>query len=155
MHSMNGNPSKKGSYFLLTWNKGNGKFYNMRDNISITIDRFKPDFFAIQEANFEIGNDKGFVGYNIECNQLSKSYSISRSILLIKNGIQYKRRYDLETQFISSVWVQVSISKRVSILICSFYRQWSIPAALNIQNSSSIHAQNERYKLFSGQIENF
>ena len=44
MHSMNGNPSKKGSYFLLTWNKGNGKFYNMRDNIAITIDRFKPDF---------------------------------------------------------------------------------------------------------------
>ena len=73
MHSTNGNPSKKGSYFLMTWNKGNGKFCNMRDNIAITMDRFKPDFFAIQEANFEIGNDKGFIGYNVECNQLSKS----------------------------------------------------------------------------------
>ena len=64
MHSLNGNPLKKGIYLLMSWNKGNGKFYSKRDDISITIDRFNPDFFALQKTNFDKYNDKGFKGYN-------------------------------------------------------------------------------------------
>ena len=47
MHSLNGNISKNGSYFLLNWNKGNSTYSNKKDDISITLDRYKPDFFAI------------------------------------------------------------------------------------------------------------
>ena len=36
---------KKGTFYLLSWNKGNSKFENKRDDIVITIARYKPDFF--------------------------------------------------------------------------------------------------------------
>ena len=60
IHSLNGNISKKGTISLFTWNKGNSTFGNKRDDILITIDIFKPDIFAIHEANFDIGRDKNF-----------------------------------------------------------------------------------------------
>ena len=97
MHSLNGNISKNGSYFLLNWNKGNRTYSNKKYDISITLDRYKPDFFAIQEANYNILKDKGFSGYNLEYNTLHVNCVISRTLLLIKKGINYKRRYDLET----------------------------------------------------------
>ena len=54
----------------------------MRDDIAITLDRHKPDFFAIHEANYDILKDKGFKGYNIEYNTLHINSVISRTILL-------------------------------------------------------------------------
>ena len=38
-------------------------------------------------------------------------YNISRSIILIKNNIPYTHRYDLESQYISSIWIEISINK--------------------------------------------
>ena len=84
IHSLNGNISKKGTISLFSWNKGNSTFGNKRDDILIMIDRFKPDIFAIHEANFNISRDKNFENYNIEYNMIAKGYNISRTILLIK-----------------------------------------------------------------------
>ena len=85
-HSINGNISKKGTLTLFTWNKGNSTFQNKRDDILVTIERYRPDIFAIHEANFDFQNDKGFENYTIECNTLCRGYGISRTILLIKKG---------------------------------------------------------------------
>ena len=52
-HSLDGNISKKGTLTLFTWNKGNSTFENKRDEILVTIERYKPDIFAIHEANFD------------------------------------------------------------------------------------------------------
>ena len=60
MHAPNGNISKNGSYFFNNWNKGNSTFSNKQNDIGTKIDRYKPDFFAIQEANYNILKDKGF-----------------------------------------------------------------------------------------------
>ena len=57
MKSINGNISKNGTFFMMSWNKGNSKFSNKRDDISITLDRHLPNFFAIHEANFDINGD--------------------------------------------------------------------------------------------------
>ena len=84
----------------------------------ITISNSKPN-----EANYDILKDKGFKGYNIEYNTLHINSVISRTILLIKKGINFKRRYDIENIGISSIWVQAQISKKVSIMVCSYYRQ--------------------------------
>ena len=137
---------------MISWNKGNSNFSTKRDDILITINRYHPDIFAIHEANYSIKNDGQILGYNIEHNTLVDNYTISRSLLIIKKGISYKRRYDLENKYISSIWVQINISKKKSILICSYYRQWSIPSILNINNSNSVSNQVSRYKIFSNQI---
>ena len=98
-HSLNGNISKKGTISLFSWN-----------------------LFAIHKANFDISRDKNFDNNNIEYNTIIKGYNISRTILLIKKGIVYKRRKDFENEYISSVWVQIILSKKVSTFICSFRR---------------------------------
>ena len=102
-HTLNGNITKKGNLILFTWNKGNSSFKNKRDDILITIERYKPDVFAIHEANFDIVYDKGFENYSVECNTLTKGHNIARTILLIKKGIAYKRRRDLENEYVASV----------------------------------------------------
>ena len=85
-HSINGNISKKGTLTLFTWNKGNSSFQNKRDDILVTIERYRPDIFAIHEANFDLKNDRGFENYTVETNILCRGYEISRTILLIKKG---------------------------------------------------------------------
>ncbi len=151
-HILNGNISNKGNFSLFTWNKGNSTFKNKRDDILVTIERYKPDIFAIQEANFDIINDRGFENYTIESSSLCRGYNISRTILLIKKGVAYKRRKDLENGYISSVWVQITISKKVSTLISSYYRQWSLPQELKIDGSNSPKSQRDRYLLYTNQI---
>ena len=146
-HTVNGNISKKGTITLFTWNKGNSTFKNKRDDILLTIERYKPDIFAIHEANFDIYKDRGFEDYTIEANILCKGYNISRTILLIKKGIAYKRRKELENEYIASVWVEIIISKRVSTLISSYYRQWSLPQEL--KNKRFEFAQKPKGKIYN------
>ena len=83
-HILNGNISKKGNLSLYTWNKGNSCFKNRRNDILVTLERYKPDVFTIHEANFNILNDRGFSNYNIEANTLCRGNSIARTIVLIK-----------------------------------------------------------------------
>ena len=116
-HILNGNRSKSGFLSLYTWNKGNSIFRNRRNDIEVTLERYKPDIFTIHEANFNTLTDRGFHNYNIEANTLYKGNTIARTIVLIKDTIAYKRRTDLENDYISSVWVQVIISKKVSTLV--------------------------------------
>ena len=73
--------------------------------------------------------------------------------MLIRDNISYKRRNDLENTFISSVWIEVSISSKKSILICSYYRQWSLPSELGIEKSGDRSLQINRYGQFAKQIE--
>ena len=81
-----------------------------------------------------------------------RGHQISRTIILIKKGVAYKRRYDLENDYIASVWVQIILSKKISTLISSYYRQWSLPQELKVEDSSSPKSQRERYLLFTNQI---
>ena len=68
---------------------------------------------------------------HIENNRLHILSTFTRSILLINKKIAYKRRHDLEDPLISSIWLEVSIKKGNKILICTYYRQWSLPSELN------------------------
>ena len=129
-HSTYGN--KNGSYKLLHWNKGNSNLKNKYDDICMTIDNIKPEFFSIQEANYNIHSNIKFPGYNIEYNNLISKNDSARTILLIINNISYKRRHDLENDYVLSIWFQVNITKKKYILICSYYRQWQLPS--NIKN---------------------
>ena len=68
----------------------------------------------------------------------------SCNAILIKNDIIYTRRYDLEDETTSTVWIEIKLPKNKPILLCSIYRQWSLPKLLNIKNSNNIQNQTER-----------
>ena len=72
---------------MISWNKGNSNFKTKKNDILVTINRYQPDIFAIQEANYRSKNDGHIFGYNVEYNTLIDSYDISRTILLLKKGI--------------------------------------------------------------------
>ena len=102
-HMVHGNISGGGTYKLLTWNKGNSNFSNRRDDVLISLNRHNPDIFSIHEANYSIKNDVKIKGYKIEYNNLIDGNDICRTIILIRDSISYKRRYDLENKYISSI----------------------------------------------------
>ena len=112
LHSINGNIPTKNNYQLLHWNKGNSDFHNKINDVLLTIDEHSPDLFSISEANYNFSNPIQIKGYNIEVNRLHTFSSFSRSILLIRDNISYKRRNDLENTFISSVWIEVIVSSK-------------------------------------------
>ena len=98
--------------------------------------------------------DQGFQKYNLEAKYLdSNKKTDARTILLLEQEIIYKRRLDLEDLHISTIWVEVKISKRNSVLVCAYYRQWSLPNECNVSNSNSLAAQKDRYMLYTAQLD--
>ena len=155
-HSLVGNDIKvhnnRKNFRLLHWNKGSSNLDNKIDDLYMTLDDFKPDFMSIAEANMSFKNPVCIKGYNMETNRLHIMSTFTRSILLINNKISYTCRHDLEDPLISSIWLEVSDNKGSKILICSYYRQWSLPSELNLLDSGSKEAQLKRFNIFSKQI---
>ena len=77
---------------------------------------------------------------------MSSTTNRSRNILLIKDDIIYNRRYDLEDDITSTIWIEVKLPKNKPILISSIYCQWSLPKSLNIPNSNNIFNQTSRWQ---------
>ena len=48
----------------------------------------------------------------------------SRTGILIKDNIHYKCRRDLETQGISTIWIQLQYPGRKAVLVQALYRQF-------------------------------
>ena len=91
-----------------------------------------------------------FNDYIIEHNLMPKSTGMSCNIISIKEGINYKRRYDLEDIYTSKIWIEIYLSKGKPILIGSIYRHWSLSSSINITNSKSSKSQTERWsKVYS------
>ena len=112
-----------------------------------------PDIFSIVEANYLIGSNFSFKDYNLEYSRIHPLSNISRTVLLIRDNISYIRRYDLESPLISSIWVEINISRGNKLLVCAYYRQWSLNSNLNFKNSNSIKSQIDRYQTFCNQVE--
>ncbi|CAB3990292.1 Hypothetical predicted protein [Paramuricea clavata] len=64
--------------------------------------------------------------------------------LYIKDNILWRRRYDLETDDIESIWLEIFIAKSKSILIATFYRP----------PGSSVYVPNEFNKTFNDMLLN-
>ena len=94
--------------------------------MSFIIDTYKPDIMCISEANI---NSKymtfthHFPDYNFEINKMSNISHFSRNAIMIKDGIKYKRRYDLENEKTCIIWIEVKLNKKKSILVMGGYRQ--------------------------------
>ena len=57
---------------------------------------------------------------------MSDTVDISRNIILVNDRIPYTRRYDLENEYIATIWLEVKIGYNKSILIMGGYRQWRL-----------------------------
>ena len=83
--------------------------------------------------------------YTIETTKMANVTGCSRSALLVKDGIKYIRRADLEDEITSNVWVKVT-TDRQPVLIMSGYRQWHLPKKYGIANSGSSEQRMRRFR---------
>lgn len=103
-HTLNGNHYLS----LVHWNKGKSLFQNKTNHIDHILSIHRPHIFSPCETNVEkiINNTPNinYLDYNLEHKKMSSTTNRSRNIILIKNDIIYKRRYDLEDGLTSTIW---------------------------------------------------
>ena len=130
MKMINGNMKGINKLNFLQYNKGNSKYETKEVFLNRVIIENNIDVACICEANITdsyLTNNNILEGFNIETKPLAKNYDLSRNVILIYNKIQYKRRMDLEDNHIATIWLELSINSKKSMLVMGGYRQWRLP----------------------------
>ena len=107
----------------MVWRKGSSTitlFHNKTTDIDQILSLHNPHIFSLYEANIDtITNDtlnNNYLDYNIEHTKMSATTNCSRNALLIQNNIIYNRRYDLEDDLTSTIWIEVKLPQNRPIL---------------------------------------
>ena len=111
----NMNKSNKSNICIMFLNKGNAQLYNRVDQVNNLLSIHKPDIFTINELNLPSTDSitcHQFTGYTLEKDDLDLTDKTSRTGVLIKLGLQYKRRRDLEAKGCSTVWFASQNSRK-------------------------------------------
>ena len=120
-HTLNGNNHLS----LAHWNKGRSLFHNKTNDIDHILSLHKPYIFSICEANADKATNNTpfstYLDYKIEHTKKPSTTNRSHNILLIKDDIIYNRRYDLEDDITSTIWIEVKLPKNKPILISPIY----------------------------------
>ena len=149
-YTENGNKMPNTKMKLMHWNKGKAFFNNKINAIDNILETHKPEILSLSEANVQIFNNKYLLDhydYKVETTKMSHLTKISRTAILIKNTINYKRRLDLEDDLTSTIWIEIKIAKSKPILVMAGYRQWQLPKILNIKGSKDVKKQLQRLNL--------
>ena len=120
MKSKNGNVRASTKLNLLQYNKGISNYKTKEPILNKVILDNNIDVACISEANITnsyLDNNNILVGYTCETNKMSEVIDVSRNVILIKDTITYKCRYNLEDPEIYSIWIEVNTSSRNSVLI--------------------------------------
>ena len=89
--------------------------------------------------NYTTNADRWFDGYKVEYYNLKERNTVSRTILLVKQGIAYKRRYDIENNYVSTIWEKCK-SPPESVQTCffpksmaTFWTSWKPMCSMNLE----------------------
>ena len=88
--------------------------------LDIIIELYKPHDLNLCEANIKtnlhkIQND--FDNYKIEVTKQSNFTKFSRSCLMIHDNVDYIRRYDLEDDETSNVWIEIKNKSKILLVM--------------------------------------
>ena len=137
--------SNKNMKFILL-NKKDADLRHRIDQVNQILTDHKPQFLILNELQ-KHKQDKitkhNFHGYKLEHDKLDQLDGYSRTGILIQNQISYKRRHDLESPGLSTVWLQIGTPGTKHFLLQGVYRQYQ---RLGRKNSISHPAQMERWE---------
>ena len=87
--------------------------------------------------------------YNLHtCPTLENSdLSISRVVVYTHQSLVVRRRYDLEENTISAIWLELGLPHKKKIIVCNAYREWQQLGQLNSE-SGTVAAQLQRWCKF-------
>ena len=135
----------KNNIKILCLNKKDADLKHRIDHINFLLDKHKPHFLGLNELQkhkHDTVSPYQFPGYRLEFDNLDKTDGWSRTGILVKNNIKYKRRRDLESEGTSTVWLQVGCTGRKHFLLQCLYRQFQRPGRIA---SKSQQSQNNRW----------
>ena len=95
---------------IVQMNKGPSEFFNKIPHIKTVILLQKPDILVINEANLSIYDNISqhqFPGFKMEIDQLGKISKRSRTVILVKENVSYKRCMNLESKMNSVIWLHI------------------------------------------------
>ena len=99
----------------MTINKNIVKLQNRIDQLKALIHQHKPDIFVVNKLNLRKNDSISihqFDGYIMEFDNLRSIDCGAWTGILIKENIVYKRRKDLESNGVSTVWLQIKTKDR-------------------------------------------
>ena len=132
---------------VMFWNKGNAHFLNRKVEIEIAINKFSPIIIGILEANLEIPCHKpalNITGYSLEMDSRALTNLTVRTLVYIKDGMNFKRRTDLEPNNSSCIWLELKTTNKKPWLVFTGYREWAIQAPSGKYVDRSPIKQQER-----------
>ena len=148
-----GNRSQRGHGMkLLHWNKGSSYLQNKHHEVETIIEAHTPHVLGLSEANLKADHDLARVQhpeYELHtCSTMSNpELSVSRIVVYTHNSLVVKRRFDLEDNKISAIWLEAGLPRQKKILICQAYREWKYLDQGN-DISNTIDSQLERWLIF-------
>ena len=130
---------------------------NKQDDIREIIKTHKPLVLGLGEANFRKEHALGDVqqlNFTLHLDKCQNSLGVSRCGVYTHNSLVVKRRDDLETEGLATIWLQLGLPRQKAILVMCGYRRWRLPDQLDGgAASSSVPAQRERWRGILSQWE--
>ena len=112
---------------ILQLNKGNSDLNSKVQEINNLLVQYKPHILILNELNLDHRDKvtpKMFPQYTLEVDNLREVDGLARTGILIHKTINFKRRHDLETSGISTVWIQTTNRGHKPLLLQAIYRQF-------------------------------
>ena len=106
--------------------------------------KHKPHFFIVNELQLhklDTVTKYQFPDYKIEHDGLDKMDGWARTAIFVKNTVKYKRRKDLESKGLSTVWLQVGLPGTKHFLVQGLYRQFQRPGRIGSKSHQSQKAR--------------
>ena len=153
MRAVNGNTIK-----LLQLNKSSSNILKKHTLIKDLLDREDCMIGSLNESNCDLSKTdqiNPFKGFKAEHKTLKYRHietTVARTTMLIKSGLDYTRMFDLEPDLNSLIWVKINLKNRNPILVCSGYRQWSLPKELGFKGSKKLKYQRARFETYLDSI---
>ena len=105
---------------IIQINKGNAEFQNRTEQIKDMIETMKPKIVIINELNkpsTDTISGEQFENFKLETDNLDIVDQTARTGMLIHKQLHYRRRRDLETSGLSTIWIQLAYPGRKPVLI--------------------------------------
>ena len=131
---------------IIQLNKANGNFSNRVIQIDDAIQEYKADVIIVNEANLardDYISQYRFNDFVMEKDNLAEKAGVHRTIVLVRNSINYKRCKNLESESNSVIWLKITIDSKDKFYLQATYRQWKV---LKQKESDSIFNQLKRWE---------
>ena len=146
-----GNGKFKKNLSAIHWNMGAKSWERKSLEIEAVIQEYKPDLFAISEANMKLSltvQEKNIQGYSMILPRTTEVQNHARLVLLVKEGLEVQLLPDLMDTTVAAIWIKICSRGRKSVTVGFVYREHQFIWQDQPNDSSTLQNQILRWNMF-------